>query len=182
MAHRSFGQAAETPADVEPITFDLSDVTGITCRVAVNGALLIQLVGKVDSGDVSKQSEAILEVFGITVRTDDGENPDKFTGKSFGEHTDHELEQAYEDEVEPGIDPTSSLGRLNEVIHSPDTAISVDELAEMVGWLVEQYTSRPTESANGSRAGGRGTRASSRRKQRRTAGTGAELTSVSDTT
>lgn len=178
MAHRTFGQPKTDATTAEPITFDLAYEEGIACREAVNGKLLIQLVGKVDSGNVTKQSEGILEVFGVCVKADDGENPDGFTGKALEQHRKRELVDAAAEGIEPGIDPTSSLGRLNTVLDDPDTAITVDELAEMVGWLVEQYTARPTVNASTSSGGAPNTKGTSRRRQRAAAGTGAELKPV----
>lgn len=185
MAHRSFGQ--DKPEDatkaIDPITFDLADETDLACRAKVNGKLLIELVGKVDSGNVALQSEGILQVFEICVQTGDGDDPDAYTGKV--RHTaadfrelDEENAQIREEnedldedeeptpEVMPGVDPTSSLGRLKMMLDDPDTAITVDELAELVGWLVEQYTGRPTVNAAISRGGVSSMRPTSRRARR----------------
>jgi hypothetical protein len=177
MAHKTFGKPKPVDTDVEPITFDVADEEGIKCRPSVNGKLLITLVGKVDSGNITLQSEGILEVFGVCVLTNDGENPDDYSGKPLDKHTESELEELAEEDVTPGIDPTSSLGRLNRVLDDPDTPVSIDELAEMVGWLVEQYTARPgkaksTNSSNGTK----NTKRTSRRGQRST-----DLTSVPST-
>lgn len=35
--------------------------------------------------------------------------------------------------------------RFDEFIRDPDKEIEIDELAEVVEWLVEEYTNRPTE-------------------------------------
>lgn len=182
MAHRTFGQTKTDETPREPITFDIAYETGILCRDRVNGKLLIELVGKVDSGNVSDQSRGILQVFNVCVRNDDGEHDEEYTGKPFEEHRPSELVEAREDGVEPGVDPTSSLGRLLGVLDDPDTAITVDELAEMVGWLVENYTARPTQSAGNSSGGASNSNRGSRRRQRRAGGTGAELTPVSSST
>ena len=176
MAHRTFGKPKPVDADVEPISFDVADETNIVCRQSVNGKLLITLVGKVDSGNISKQSEGILEVFGVCVLADDGDSPDNYSGKPLEAHTEAELEELAEEEITPGIDPTSSLGRLNRVLDDPDTPVSIDELAEMVGWLVEQYTARPKVKSTTSRNGAKSTRRTSRRGQRST-----DLTSVPST-
>lgn len=211
MAHRKFGQTIR-PVETEPITFDIAHEEGINCRDRVNGKLLMELVGKVDSGSVTEQTSGILQVFDVCVRTDDGEKPDKYTGKRFDprrpleNHTQAELDaigdenadirdrnvairdendqrepdaepKPYEDYVQPGIDPTSSWARLNVVLNDPDTDIAMEQLAEVVGWLVEQYTGRPTKNAASSRRGTASTNRSSRRASR-----SSELTSVPATT
>lgn len=220
MAHRKFGQGnvnrnVQAP---EPISFDLADEEGILCRERVNGKLLLELVGKVDSGNPSVQTEGILAIFDVAVRVDDGDEPDRYTGKQFdrflpfAHHTQAELdsvdeanddirehnneirerneqklsearekgEDVDEDDleeletlIEPGIDPTSSHGRLNSVLNDPNTPIEVQELAEIVGWLVEQYTGRPTRNAGRSSSGSGSSGRGSRRGRRSRAATGA---------
>ena len=181
MAHKKFGQKKvdDTAVAPEPITFDLGEETGLACRQSVNGKLLIELVGKVESGSVSQQTEGILSVFAICLLSNDGENAEDYTNKDPERHSPKEIEAAEEDELIIGIDPTSSLGRLRTVLDDPDTDISIDELAELVGWLVEQYTSRPTEKPGNSSAGRRNTRRTSRRVARPQDGTTAPLTPVS---
>lgn len=187
MAHKAFGQKKVDSGEnvAEPITFDLADEKEILCRKAVNGKLLIELVGKVDSGNVKLQSEGILQVFEVCVQVNDGDNPDRYTGKPLERHRAYELQQIEEqnaeitaenedleegeepeDLIQAGIDPTSSLGRLTRVLDSPDTEIQVDELAELVGWLVEQYTARPTGNAAASRNGPASGKPTSRRARR----------------
>jgi hypothetical protein len=173
VAHKTFGRRTDTEeAEApDPITFDLAYEEDIACRPRVNGKLLIELVGKVDSGSVALQSEGILQVFEITAKTDDGENPDGYSGKPFARHTAAEL-QALDDVDEgeepmiAGIDPTSSLGRLTAVLDDPETEIDVEELAEIVGWIVEQYTGRPTRKPGALRTGQSSMRPSSRRARR----------------
>lgn len=187
MAHRSFGQKRDASEEevVDPITFDLADETDIGCRSRVNGKLLIELVGKVESGSVAKQSEGILSVFDVCVLRDDGDEPEKFSGRAFnGErplenHTRAELAALAEAGVEPGIDPTSSAGRLQTVLDDPDTQIELSELAELVGWLVEQYTGRPTRSAGRSGPSRTSIPRGSRAERRSQGGTGGERTLVS---
>jgi hypothetical protein len=231
VAHRQFGTKRNDDDTVapEPISFDMVYEKDILCRERVNGKLLLELVGKVESGSVTKQAEGIVQVFTVCVRTDDGENPDQWTGKRYdpehplANHTSLELEAIREDnvvvreeaeeavdrenerrrnaakakaakaskegeepqeseEVElaevdyespdlvtPGLDPTCSLARLDKVLDDPNTVIEVDELAEIVGWLVEQYTGRPTRKSAKSRTGSGGTNRSSRRARRTSA-------------
>ena len=176
MAHRSFG-VVDPDTKVEEITFDIGPAKELNCRPAVNGRLLLELVGKVDSRDVSKQSEGILQVFDVCVKSNDGENPDDYTGKRY--HRDAELDRAEEEGIEPGVDPTSSLGRLYEVLDDPDVPIRIEELAELVGWLVEQYTASPKDASNVSPRGAAPTNRTSRRSRRNAGGTTAELTPVS---
>lgn len=225
MAHRQFGTKRNNDDAVapEPISFDMVYEKDILCRERVNGKLLLELVGKVESGSVTKQSEGILQVFTVCVRTDDGEDPEAFTGKRYdpehplANHTALELEAIREDNVKvreeaedavaaenerrkeahkatvakakddepvpeepelaevdydeldlvtPGLDPTCSLARLDKVLDDPNTEIEVEELAEVVGWLVEQYTGRPTRKSAKSRAGSTGTNRTSRRARR----------------
>lgn len=182
MAHKAFAKKKSETVELEEISFDIADEEGIVCRKRVNGKLLIELVGMVDSPEVSKQAEGILSVFDICVLTDDGENPDDYTGKRLVKHTKKELADAAAEGLEPGIDPTSSLGRLNIVADDPNTEIDVNDLAELVGWLVEGYTNRPNENAGNSRSGTRSTQGTSRRTRRGAGGTGAALTSVPPTT
>lgn len=173
MAHRSF---AKLPEDQEqnapdPITFDLADETDLAVRSHVNGKLLLELMGKVESGSVSKQAEGILSIFDIVLLREDGEDPESYTGKPFDpeeprrHHTAAELRTATEEGVTPGIDPTSSLGRIKRVLDDPDTAIEIAELAELVGWIVSELTDRPTAKSSSSKAGGPGTKATSPRKR-----------------
>lgn len=187
MAHRSFGakRDASEPEDLDPITFDLADEADIGCRGRVNGKLLIELVGKVESGSVAKQSEGILSVFDVCVLRDDGDEPEKFSGRVFnGErplenHTRAELASLAEEGIEPGIDPTSSAGRLQRVLDDPDTQIELTELAELVGWLVEQYTGRPTRNVSPSGRSRTSIPRGSRGERRSQGGTGDGRTLVS---
>jgi hypothetical protein len=223
VAHRKFGQDVpnRNVSPPEPITFDLADEKDIRCRERVNGKLLIELVGKVDSGNPSLQTEGILAIFDVAVRVDDGDDPDHYTGKKwdrlapFAHHTQAELDSLDEDNdeiqerndeirtrndeklaearekgeeldedsleelepmIQPGIDPTSSHGRLNAVLNDPNTAIEVSELAEVVGWLVEQYTGRPTRNASSSRGGSSSINRGSRRARRSRVAIGATQT------
>lgn len=180
MAHKTFGKKKiEDATASEPITFDLAGAEGIACRKSVNGKLLIELVGKVESGRVSEQTAGILSVFSICCLTNDGEEPDLYTGKDPERHSPKELEVAEEENLIVGIDPTSSLGRLRNVLDDPDTEIDIEELAELVGWLVEQYTSRPTQKPSSSSGGTASTRRTSRRSVRKPDGTTAPLEPVS---
>jgi hypothetical protein len=201
VAHRKFGQETQAP-DREPVTFDMAHEKDIKCRGHVNGKLLIELVGKVESGSIADQSDGILKVFDITVRTDDGEFPEAYTGRRYDprrpleNHSQAELDRIDDDNearrernaeireanaaledpdateellellVQPGIDPTSSWGRLKSVLDDPNTRIDIEELAEIVGWLVEQFTGRPTKNAAGSRVGTSSTNRGSRRARR----------------
>lgn len=214
MAHRKFGNSNTTQPKVEDITFDLATEENLLCRQYANGALLIELIGKVESGSVSQQSQGIMEIFDVVVDTEDGEEPDSWTGRPFDpekplkNHTQAELdaiseqneeireqnteirkrnEEKGEDEeledelsyIRPGVDPTSSLGRLKALLRDPKKRIDVAELADNVSWLVEQYTSRPTKSSSGSRPGGRGTGRSLRAGRRSQAGTSESAVSAS---
>lgn len=180
MAHKTFGKPrGDDAVAAEPITFDLAGEEGLSCRKSVNGKLLIELVGKVESGRVSEQTAGILSVFAICLLSNDGDEPERYTGKDPERHSPKEIEAALEDDVIVGVDPTSSLGRLRTVLDDPDTEIEIDELAELVGWLVEQYTSRPTQKPGNSSTGTSTTNRTSRRAQRRPAGTTAPLEPVS---
>lgn len=186
MAHKTFGRKQDDQAEIaDPITFDLAYEENILCRKKVNGKLLLELVGKVDSGNVKQQSEGIIQVFDVTVMTRDGDNPDQYTGKRPEMHSTYELQQVEEenvdirarnvdaenaedreDEIIVGVDPTSSLGRLHRVMDDPDTELDVNELAELVGWIVEQFTARPTKKSSSSSAGQGTTNHTSRRARR----------------
>jgi hypothetical protein len=214
VAHRKFGQQRQDEQKKESITFDLATESDLLCRDYANGALLIELIGKVESGSVSQQSAGIMEVFTVVVETDDGDQPDAFTGRPYDpehprkNHTQAELEsigarnaeireqneeirerndakgedEELEEEIpllQPGIDPTSSLGRLMAMLKNPRVRIEVEELADVVGWLVEQYTNRPTRSSSGSRPGGTSTGRSSRGARRSRAGTSEPAVPVS---
>lgn len=215
MAHRKFGQSkTTTTTEREKISFDLATESDIVCRPHANGALLIDLIGKVESGSVSQQSQGIMEIFDVVVETEDGEEADSWSGRPYDpekplkNHTQAELdaireeneeirerneeirernseeedEDKHEDElpyVRPGVDPTSSLGRVHKLLRDPSIAIEVSDLADTVGWLVEQYTNRPTKSSSGSRRGGSGTGRSLRAGRRSQAGTSEPVTSAS---
>lgn len=40
-----------------------------------------------------------------------------------------------------------SYERFLKLTHDPDTIVEADELTEIVSWLMEQYTDRPTEAS-----------------------------------
>lgn len=180
MAHRSFGQKRDASDEevVDPITFDLADETDIGCRQRVNGKMLIELVGKVESQSVAKQSEGILSIFNVCVLADDGDEPEKWSGRAYNpdrpleSHSRAELVALAEDGAQPGVDPTSSLGRLTRVLDDPNTDIELTELAELVGWLVEQYTGRPTRNASPSGGSTGSIQRGSRAARRSRGGTG----------
>jgi hypothetical protein len=181
MAHRSFGSSAlaEAPDEsADPITFDLADEKDIGCRPRVNGKLILDLVKKLNSGSFGRQSDGIISIFDACVLRDDGDEPERFTGKPFDPdrpneyHTAEELREASANSITPGIDPTSSAGRLKTVLDDPDTYIEISELASLVSWLVEQYTARPTPSAASSTPGRTSTSRTSGRGRRSRAGTG----------
>jgi hypothetical protein len=180
MAHRSFGSSAlaEPTDDIDPITFDLADEKDIGCRPRVNGKLILDLVKKLNSGSFGRQSDGIISIFDACVLRDDGDEPERFTGKPFDpdrpneHHTAEELREASANSITPGIDPTSSAGRLKAVLDDPDTYIEIGELAQLVSWLVEQYTGRPTRNASSSTPGRTSTSRTSGRGRRSRAGTG----------
>lgn len=43
-----------------------------------------------------------------------------------------------------------SYERFSALLEAPDTIVPVDTLGEITGWLVEQYSARPTEEPKGS--------------------------------
>jgi hypothetical protein len=178
MAHRSFGSSALADAPADPITFDIADEKDIGCRQRVIGKLILDLVQRLNSGSFGRQSEGILSILDACVLRDDGEDPEGYTGKSYNpdrpneHHTPDELREAAENQITPGIDPTSSAGRLRAVLDDPDTPIEIADLGQLVGWLVEQYTGRPTRNASGSTPGGSSTSRTSGRGRRSRAGTG----------
>ena len=175
MAHRSFAQRQDdTVTAREPITFDIATEENICCRLQTNGKLLMELVAKVDSDNTEKQVQGIIDVFNIAVLPDDGDNPDQYTGKWEHQHSPSELEYADLNEIEVGVDPTSSLGRLTTVLNDPKTEIKIEELAELVGWLVEQYVGRPTVSASNLPRGVASMTPTSRRERRTRARTTAK--------
>jgi hypothetical protein len=227
VAHRKFAQKGSVQVISEPITFDVGDEENIACRDHVNGKLLIELVGKVESPNVGVQTDGILAIFDVAVRVDDGEDPEHFSGKKYDRfrpyehHTQSELDgideendeirekneairerndaklakaredgvtveddslEEFENMVVPGIDPTSSWGRLQSTLNDPNTVIEVEELAEIVGWLVEQYTGRPTRNAGGSRGGFGNTNRGSRRARRSPGRTGGQQTPAGSST
>lgn len=184
MAHRSFVKPKD-PAEVEDapeaITFDLADTTDLLCRERVNGKLLMDLIAMVDSNSVGLQSKGITKIFDITLVPDDGENPDEYLGKVLTSE-EYRLAQAVGETRKNGFDPTSSMGRFQEVIDDPATPVEMEELAEIVGWLVEQYTGRPTENAKPSANGSTSTNRSSPAARRLPAGGRAKAQRVSSST
>ncbi len=217
MAHRKFGTSTPSKREKpEPITFDLGPEENLLCREYANGALLMEMIGKVESGSVSQQSQGVMEIFDVVVETEDGEDPESWTGRPYNperplqHHTQAELEGIAEENreirekndeirarneekgdvpeeeleeeltfVRPGVDPTSSLGRLHAVLKDRKIRIEIEDLVETVIWLTEQYTSRPTKSSSGSRRGGTGTSRSSRRGRLSRGGTSESAASAS---
>lgn len=43
-----------------------------------------------------------------------------------------------------------SLKRFNDLLHDPDKIVPVETLGEITGWLVEQYSGRPTQESSDS--------------------------------
>jgi hypothetical protein len=41
-----------------------------------------------------------------------------------------------------------SLEKFNKVIHDPETIVPAEDLAEIVGWLMQEYTGRDLEDAS----------------------------------
>jgi hypothetical protein len=140
--------------------------------------LILDLVKKLNSGSFGRQSDGIISIFDACVLRDDGDEPDRFTGKPFDpdrpneHHTPEELREASANGVTAGLDPTSSAGRLKAVLDDPDTYIEISELASLVSWLVEQYTARPTRNAASSTPGRTSTSRTSGRGRRSRVGTG----------
>ncbi len=52
-----------------------------------------------------------------------------------------------------GVLPDADAARFNALIHAKDTVIPIELLSEILGWLVEQYTSRPTTPSSPSLPG-----------------------------
>ncbi len=215
MAHRKFGSSTPSKREKpEPITFDLGPEENLLCREYANGALLMEMIGKVESGSVSQQSQGVMEILDVVVDTEDGEDPGSWTGRPYDperplrHHTQAELEAITEENREirerndeirarndakgedeeleeelpyitPGVDPTSSLGRLQAVLKDRKIRIEIEDLVETVIWLTEQYTSRPTKNSSGSRRGGTGTSRSSRRGRLSRGGTSESAASAS---
>lgn len=73
--------------------------------------------------------------------------------------------------------PEKEYEKFDKLINSPDTVVPIDVLAEIVNWLVEVYTDRPTQeqssSSNGQRRTGptSGAKRSSKARQTSTAST-----------
>ncbi len=44
--------------------------------------------------------------------------------------------------------PEDQYERLNEVLHNPEVIIEIETIAEVVKYLVEEYSSRPTQGLN----------------------------------
>lgn len=43
-----------------------------------------------------------------------------------------------------------SYERFNALLHDPEKIVPVEDLGEITGWLVEQYSGRPTQESSGS--------------------------------
>lgn len=48
---------------------------------------------------------------------------------------------------------TDSLTRFKKLLKDPEKIVSVETLAEITSWLVEQYSERPTQEPSGSSSG-----------------------------
>jgi hypothetical protein len=46
-----------------------------------------------------------------------------------------------------------SWERFEKLINDPDTIVSIEQLSEIVGWLVSEYTKRPTTGSSSSSPG-----------------------------
>lgn len=55
------------------------------------------------------------------------------------------IEQFFEAVLEP-----ESRKKFYALLHDPDKIVTVEELGEITGWLVEQYSGRPTQESSDS--------------------------------
>lgn len=69
-------------------------------------------------------------------------------GGSDGIHAAEALMEFYARVLTP-----ESLERFNAMCSSPDKIVSMTTLSEIVGWLVEEYTKRPTQGSSSSAPG-----------------------------
>lgn len=55
------------------------------------------------------------------------------------------IEKFFKSVLEP-----ESYERFNALIHDPERIVPVEDLGEITGWLVEQYSERPTQGSSDS--------------------------------
>jgi len=107
--------------DYTPLGFALNGEE-FTCRPALPGALLLDMIRKADSDSGGMAAEAITDFLNSSLEESDAE-------------------------------------KFQALIADPDQIVQMETLGEIVGWLVEQYTTRPTKvrsrSSNGRSTGGR---------------------------
>lgn len=99
----------------EPLEFSLHGET-FSCRPALQGKFLLELVKQSAGDDVGSSANAVTSFFAEVL-----------------------LPESYE--------------RFQALTVDPDRIVSVETLSEIVGWLVGEYTDRPTEPRANSSSG-----------------------------
>jgi hypothetical protein len=138
MAIRDFDAEISTDPREEPVQFKLFKRTW-ECVDDVNGKRLLDLAALLDGDSVREQRDAVLQVF-----TEVLDSTERETGATL-------------DDGEP--ETTSDIDEFMEILDDPKTKIPLGVLVEVTGYLVEQYTDRPTgqpaRSQNGHATRGR---------------------------
>lgn len=123
MAVRDFDAEISTDPRDEPVQFKLFKRTW-ECVDDVNGKRLLDLAAMLDGDSVKEQRDAVLQVF-----TEVLDSTERETG-------------ARTEDDEP--ETTSDIDEFMEILDDPKTRIPLGVLVEVTGYLVEQYTDRPT--------------------------------------
>jgi hypothetical protein len=110
---KDFGSGTSKP--VEPISFKLHNEE-FTCRSAIQGRVLLDLVAKSANTNPSETADAINNFFKV-VLTDE------------------------------------SYARFDALAVDPDRIVSMDTIGDIIEWLVEQYSDRPTSRPEVSSSG-----------------------------
>lgn len=115
--HRVFGNAQKQEKKSDPVTFDLLGET-FTCKKKMPGAAILTFVHEADSGEGSRATDALVNFIKRCLKNSD--ERDRF-------------EELYNREP-----PDSDDGEVDIEV------VEIEDLGEIAGWLVEQYSGRPT--------------------------------------
>lgn len=119
--HRSFTR--DHLQKREPITFDIYDET-FEAWPSLQGVVLLEFVAELNKFNGPQDGE------------------DSETAADTGAAAAAVLLSFFDHALKP-----ESLERFKALTHDPERVVEIDDLNEIVSWLMEEYTSRPTEAS-----------------------------------
>lgn len=136
--HKSFSTSGrERP----PVSFDI-DGTEFTCEAMVPGSVLLEHVRALTSPE---EATAVGELLVMWQDVFDTETPIY--------QRDQAGEVVYDDEEQPIVLAESEYHRFREYIDDPANEVDIQDLGEMLYWVLEQLAGRPTQGSQPSQSG-----------------------------